>query len=89
VPLEQHDRPVNLPLSANSALQALGTGCGAWLGGLMLSSSPTGQIVGYGTVGWVSVLVAVAGVFWVTRVRSAESGGLPPSGVLRGEAVKG
>ena len=47
-------------LSANSALQAMGTGCGAWLGGLMLSSSPTGQIVGYGTVGWVAVAMGLS-----------------------------
>ncbi|MFM0339560.1 MFS transporter [Paraburkholderia fungorum] len=61
-------------LSANSALQALGTGCGAWIGGLMLSSSATGQIVGYGTVGWVAVAVATVGVFWVSRVRDPQNG---------------
>ncbi|MFM0502776.1 MFS transporter [Paraburkholderia caffeinilytica] len=73
-------------LSANSALQALGTGCGAWIGGLMLSSSPTGQIVGYGTVGWVAVAVALVGVFWVSRVQGAQSA-LPPTGVLSGSTV--
>src|SRR6202011_3531348 len=31
-------------LSANSAVMALGTGCGAWLGGLMLSITPDGHI---------------------------------------------
>jgi DHA1 family inner membrane transport protein len=73
-------------LSANSALQALGTGCGAWIGGLMLSSSPTGQIVGYGTVGWIAVAVALVGLFWVSRVHGAQSA-LPPTGVLRGDPV--
>ncbi|HEX7907886.1 MAG TPA: MFS transporter [Paraburkholderia sp.] len=68
-------------LSANSALQALGTGSGAWLGGLMLGTSPAGQIVGYGTVGWVSVAVSLAGVLWVSRVRSAQ-GGAPAAGGL-------
>lgn len=58
-------------LSANSALQALGTGSGAWLGGLMLGNAPSGQIVGYGTVGWVAVGVALVAVFWVSRVRGA------------------
>lgn len=72
-------------LSANSALQALGTGCGAWIGGLMLSTSPGGQILGYGTVGWVSVAVGLAGVFWVSRVRGAQ-GGAPAAGMLHGEA---
>jgi len=78
-------------LSANSALQALGTGCGAWIGGLMLGNSSAGQIVGYGTVGWVSVAVALAGVLWVSRVRSAQApqGQAPASPVLRSDAVVG
>jgi len=75
-------------LSANSALQALGTGCGAWIGGLMLGSSSAGQIVGYGTVGWVSVAVALSGVLWVSRVRGARSDGAAPApAVVHGEVV--
>jgi DHA1 family inner membrane transport protein len=73
-------------LSANSALQALGTGCGAWIGGLMLSSSPTGQIMGYGMVGWVAVAIALIGVLWVSRVQGAQNT-MPPTGVLRGDTV--
>ncbi|MDE1004996.1 MAG: MFS transporter [Paraburkholderia fungorum] len=73
-------------LSANSALQALGTGCGAWIGGLMLSSSPTGQIVGYGTVGWAAVAVALVAVFWISRVHGAQSS-LPPTTILGSNAV--
>ncbi|GAC1379880.1 MAG: MFS transporter [Aquirhabdus sp.] len=59
-------------LSANSAVQSLGTGCGAWLGGMMLSTSANGQIVGYGTVGWTAVALAIAAVLWVNRVKSAD-----------------
>ncbi|MFL9965244.1 MFS transporter [Paraburkholderia sediminicola] len=73
-------------LSANSALQALGTGCGAWIGGLMLGNSPGGRIVGYGTVGWVAVAVAMVGVFWVSRVRGARREP-PPAQVLRSDVV--
>jgi DHA1 family inner membrane transport protein len=58
-------------LSANSALQALGTGCGAWLGGLMLTNTPSGQIAGYGTVGWVAVAVTMVAVLWIGRVKAA------------------
>ncbi|WP_323117968.1 MFS transporter [Burkholderia alba] len=58
-------------LSANSALQALGTGTGAWLGGLMLSSGPNGRIEGYGTVGWAAVAVAAITVWWISRVTSS------------------
>jgi predicted MFS family arabinose efflux permease len=73
-------------LSANSALQAVGTGSGAWIGGLMLGDSPTGQIIGYGTVGWVAVAIALVGVFWVSRVRGAQRGS-PPADILPGEVV--
>ena len=56
-------------LSANSALQALGMGCGAWLGGQMLTSSASGQIAGYGAVGWLAVAVTTAATLWVGRVK--------------------
>ena len=58
-------------LSANSALQAVGMGCGAWLGGLMLTNTASGQIAGYGTVGWVAVGITMAAVLWVGRVKAA------------------
>jgi DHA1 family inner membrane transport protein len=58
-------------LSANSALQAVGMGCGAWLGGLMLTNTAGGQIAGYGTVGWVAVGITMAAVLWVGRVKAA------------------
>jgi MFS transporter, DHA1 family, inner membrane transport protein len=57
-------------LSANSALQALGTGCGAWFGGLRLSSSPGGKLLGYGKVGWCAAALALVGLWWVGRVKS-------------------
>ncbi|WP_410210334.1 MFS transporter [Aquirhabdus sp.] len=56
-------------LSANSAIQALGTGCGAWLGGLMLSNTATGQIEGYGMVGWAAVGLAILAMLWIDHVR--------------------
>jgi len=58
-------------LSTNSALQALGSGCGAWIGGLMLSTTASGQIAGYGTVGWVAVGLAMLAILWVGRVHGA------------------
>jgi len=57
-------------LSANSAIQSLGTGCGAWLGGLMLSTTSSGQIEGYGMVGWVAIALAITATLWVSRVRA-------------------
>jgi DHA1 family inner membrane transport protein len=64
-------------LSANSALQALGMGCGAWLGGLMLTNTASGQIAGYGTVGWVAAAITIAAVLWVNRVKAAADNAPP------------
>ena len=64
-------------MSLNSATQSLGTGCGAWLGGLMLTSTADGHIAGYGTNGAVAVAIAVFGLFWVYAVKSAGVAGGP------------
>jgi MFS transporter, DHA1 family, inner membrane transport protein len=58
-------------LSTNSALQALGSGFGAWLGGLMLSNTRDGSIEGYGLNGWVAVALVAFGILWIGRVRGA------------------
>ncbi|WP_206951615.1 MFS transporter [Trinickia acidisoli] len=58
-------------LSANGAVQSLGTGCGAWLGGMLLSTDTAGHIVGYGVNGWVSITLASLALVWVGQVRSA------------------
>jgi MFS transporter, DHA1 family, inner membrane transport protein len=62
-------------LSVNSAVQSLGVGVGAWLGGVFLSTSAGGEIVGYGTNGWVMTAVTLFAVFWVGQVvRPARDG---------------
>ncbi len=58
-------------LSSNSAIQQLGTGAGAWLGGLTLHSDSAGHIIGYGLNGWIAAGVTLFTVLWVGRVRSA------------------
>ncbi|MDB5800341.1 MAG: hypothetical protein JWL63_1280 [Rhodocyclales bacterium] len=55
-------------LSVNSAIQSIGTGLGAWFGGLMLSSGPGGEIIGYGTNGWCAVALTLLGIVWIHRV---------------------
>jgi predicted MFS family arabinose efflux permease len=42
-------------LSANSAIQSLGNGVGALLGGLLLHTDAGGHISGYGLNGWLAV----------------------------------
>ncbi len=49
-------------LSANNAVQALGTGIGAWVGGLLLQNGPHGTIVGFGYNGWLAAALAVVAV---------------------------
>jgi MFS transporter, DHA1 family, inner membrane transport protein len=55
-------------LSVNSAVQSLGTGLGAWLGGTMLSTGAGGEILGYGTNGWVAAIMTVLAVAWIGQV---------------------
>ncbi|MGS0895508.1 MFS transporter [Burkholderia stagnalis] len=56
-------------LSANSAVQALGMGIGAWVGGLMLTNAPNGAIVGYGHNGWLAAALTVVTIAWVAQVK--------------------
>ncbi len=56
-------------LSANSAIQSFGNGCGAWLGGMLLSHGAGGQILGYGLNGWCSVALVGVALWWVGRVQ--------------------
>jgi MFS transporter, DHA1 family, inner membrane transport protein len=57
-------------LSANSSFLALGSGFGAWVGGLMLSNAPDGSIVGYGNNGLLAAALALFVFLWVSRVKS-------------------
>jgi len=59
-------------LSANSAVQAFGTGCGAWLGGLLMSQGPDGHLYGYGNIGWIAVGLATLCIFWIGKIRGHE-----------------
>ena len=56
-------------LSVNSSFQSLGSGCGAWFGGLLLSNLPDGSIAGYGANGLLAAALALFVVLWVSRVR--------------------
>lgn len=56
-------------LSVNSSFQSLGTGCGAWFGGLILTTSMDGSIAGYGTVGWIASALAMGVYFGSAWIR--------------------
>lgn len=57
-------------LSVNSSIQSLATGCGAWVGGLLLSTDSSGHIIGYGNNGWVATGLITLSLLWVGQVRA-------------------
>ncbi|WP_373988667.1 MFS transporter [Duganella sp. BuS-21] len=64
-------------LSANAAVQQVGTGFGALLGGLTLHTEAAGHITGYGLNGWIAVGLVLLAVLWVGRVRGAANMAAP------------
>lgn len=67
---------------------SLGTGIGAWLGGLMLSTDASGHIAGYGAVGWIAASLALCSALWVGRVSAADTAPAPvPGGERRDETA--
>jgi DHA1 family inner membrane transport protein len=62
-------------LSVNSAIQQLGTGLGAWIGGQFLTSDGAGHIAHYGTNGWLAAGLALCASVWVLRLRVPQTPG--------------
>lgn len=56
-------------MSVNSAVQQIATGTGAWIGGLMLTTSDSGQISGYGLNGWVCCACILVAMWWIGKVQ--------------------
>ena len=59
-------------LSVNSAVLQLGTGLGAWAGGMILATDASGHIVNYGINGFASAALAVFCALWVRMLRPAQ-----------------
>ena len=60
-------------LSANSSVQHVAAGLGAYLGGIIVTQSSTGQIEHFGTVGWIAAATTLASLWLAGRVQSVES----------------
>ncbi|WP_028222049.1 MFS transporter [Paraburkholderia oxyphila] len=75
-------------LSANNAVQSLGTGIGAWVGGLLLQNGPHGTLVGFGQNGWLAAAFAVVAVIWVGQVRGAGEDDVESAPASGGAAAK-
>lgn len=57
-------------LSVNSAIQQLGTGLGAWFGGLLLASDSAGHVSNYGSNGVCAAALALFAALWVARLHA-------------------
>jgi MFS transporter, DHA1 family, inner membrane transport protein len=66
-------------LSVNAALQQLGSGLGALLGGLTLQTDSAGHIAGYGINGWIAAGITLLTVTWIGQVSSAGQAGVRPA----------
>lgn len=56
-------------MSVNGALQSASMGLAAWLGGMLITRSPSGQVVGYERAGWLALATTVLMVWGVGRLR--------------------
>ncbi len=56
-------------LSANSSVQHVAAGLGAYLGGTIVTQSANGQIEHFGAVGWIATTVTLASLWLAGRVR--------------------
>jgi DHA1 family inner membrane transport protein len=56
-------------LSANSSVQHVASGLGAYLGGLIVTQSPAGKIEHFGTVGCIAAASTLASLWVAARVR--------------------
>jgi DHA1 family inner membrane transport protein len=59
-------------LSANSSVQHIASGFGAYLSGRIITQEPDGPIEHFGTVGWIAAAATLVSLWLATRVRSAD-----------------
>jgi predicted MFS family arabinose efflux permease len=56
-------------MSVNGALQSATMGVAAWVGGMLISRGPDGQVVGYGHTGWLALATTAVMLWWVGKLR--------------------
>ena len=60
-------------LSANSSVQHIASGFGAYLGGIIITQAPDGKIEHFGTVGWIAGGATLFSLWLAGRVRAART----------------
>ncbi len=56
-------------MSFISAMQQLGAGLAAYLGGLIITESADGKLEHYDTAGYLSILISLCSIFFITRIK--------------------
>lgn len=59
-------------MSANSSVQHIASGVGAYLGGLIVTQATSGKLLHFGVVGWIAALATATTLWLAGRVRVAE-----------------
>ncbi len=59
-------------LSANSSIQHIAGGCGAYIGGLIVTQAESGRLENFGTVGWIAATATLFSIWLAGRVKTAE-----------------
>ena len=59
-------------LSANSSVQHIACGVGAYVGGILITQSEDGRIEHFGTVGWIAAASTIVTLWLAGRVRTTE-----------------
>ncbi len=62
-------------LSANSSMQHVSSGFGAYLGGLIIEQAAGGRLTHFGTVGWLAAVATLLSLWLAGRIRMAEEVG--------------
>jgi predicted MFS family arabinose efflux permease len=60
-------------LSANSSVQHVAAGLGAYLGGIVVTQSAAGRLEHFGTVGWIAAVTTLASLWLAGRVKTVDS----------------
>jgi len=55
-------------MSVNNAIMSASMGAAAWLGGALISRSPTGQVLNYGHCGWLALVTSGLLLWWVGKL---------------------
>ena len=60
-------------MSANSSVQHIASGVGAYVGGLIITQAPDGRIEHFGRVGWIAAGATMMTLWLAGRIRATES----------------